>query len=670
MTKEVRLSWLLVIASWVILVVALPAAADDLTSEQQRLLSEYRAELGDLAAWCQEQRLTEQAAATRSWLPPQSSRVRNVYLLPRQIGSLQAPDKASENIAKWHQSFAKLRTGQAEKLWELAKRALQSGHVSLATELANAAARENPDHEELRRLFGFQKHQDRWLTPYAVAQAEKGRVWHEKFGWLPQAHVPRYEKGERYTSDSRWVSAAQDAASRRDVKKGWRIETDHFSILTNHSLEAGVQLGRRLELLYDAWQQLFAGYRLTKTQLTDLFKKGPRADVSRKKHTVTYFRDEAGYREALRGEIPDNLTTSGVYLSTRKTAYFFHTEDPEDNTLFHEVTHQLFGESPRVVASVGQKADFWIIEGIACYMESLVEQGDYLTLGGPDAYRAQDARYYLFKNDYYVSLAELTRLGMNDLQRHPQIARVYAQSAALVDFLVHAENGRRRDGLTEYLSRVYQGRPAPLASILGAPLAEIDKQYRQFQQLMDRDLELLPRGQRVTYLALGGTRVTDAGLAHVKPLKNLEWIDLYKTQVTDAGLEQLQDLPSLKQIDLSGTRITDAGLKHVARLSELQKLMLGGTAVSSAGLEPIAELAKLTQLDLWNTEVGDTGLTHLKRLKNLRNLDLSGTKVTDEGLTQLAELRSLESLDLRGTRVTAAGAKRLQAALPRLKITR
>jgi hypothetical protein len=652
-----------------------PSAANDLDQPGNPAPEAHRAELAKLATWCDEQGLPEQAAITRNWLLPRSPRVRYVYLLPAAAGTLEPLADAPEKVAEWQRRFAKLRTERAEKLLELAKEALDQGRVVSAFELANEAARENPDHEELRRIFGYQKHAGGWHTPYAVSQMKAGRVWHEKFGWLPKANVARYEKGQRY-SEGRWVSAAQDAANHRDIRKGWKIETDHFVITTNHSLQGGVQVGQRLERLHDAFQVLFAGYRLTKPQLTELFRTGGKLPPPGKKHAVTFYRDKADYRAALRGEIPDpdNLATSGVYLSAHRTAYFFHNDDPDDNTLSHEVTHQLFHESPRVAPNVGQRADFWMIEGIACYMESLIDQGGYLTLGGVDALRGQYARYYLVNHNQYTPLAELTRLGMTDVQRQPQLEqqKLYAQSAALVDFMMHADQGRYRDALVDYLTRIYQGRPTPLASILGAPLAEVDKLYRQFQQLDDGDLAILPRGERMTALALSGTRVTDAGLARLnsKIFKKLEWLDLYKTQVGDAGLAHLEGLAGLAQLNLSGTRITDAGLKRVAKLAQLKNLMLGATAISDDGLASIAGLDKLEQLVLWNTSLSDAGLAHLKGLRNLRQLELAGTRVSDEGLSRLAELPSLETLDLTGTSVTASGASRLQRSLPKLKITR
>jgi hypothetical protein len=65
------------------------------------------------------------------------------------------------------------------------------------------------------------------------------------------------------------------------------------------------------------------------------------------------------------------------------------------------------------------------------------------------------------------------------------------------------------------------------------------------------------------YLALTGTKVTDAGLIHLVNLPNLEWLDLGNTIITDDGLRNLATLKKLKYVHLGGTCVT---LKGVANL--------------------------------------------------------------------------------------------------------
>ena len=57
--------------------------------------------------------------------------------------------------------------------------------------------------------------------------------------------------------------------------------------------------------------------------------------------------------------------------------------------------------------------------------------------------------------------------------------------------------------------------------------------------------------------------MTDAGLALLKGLPQLQMLYLYGTQVTDAGLAHLKGLSRLRRIGLSDTQVTGVG---VARL--------------------------------------------------------------------------------------------------------
>jgi internalin A len=89
----------------------------------------------------------------------------------------------------------------------------------------------------------------------------------------------------------------------------------------------------------------------------------------------------------------------------------------------------------------------------------------------------------------------------------------------------------------------------------------------------------------VVMVDLGSTKVSDAGLKGLAPLKGLRELYLDHTPVTDEGLKELASLRSLQTLGLWNTQVSDAGLKELAPLKELQKLYLDGTQVSDAGLK-------------------------------------------------------------------------------------
>ena len=94
---------------------------------------------------------------------------------------------------------------------------------------------------------------------------------------------------------------------------------------------------------------------------------------------------------------------------------------------------------------------------------------------------------------------------------------------------------------------------------------------------------LKPLAAQVVWLNLAGTAITDAGLASLGGLKNLQRLHLERTAVTDAGLAQLKGLAELRYLNLYGTKVTDAGLASLKGLSKLQSLYLWQTAVTDAG---------------------------------------------------------------------------------------
>jgi uncharacterized membrane protein len=96
---------------------------------------------------------------------------------------------------------------------------------------------------------------------------------------------------------------------------------------------------------------------------------------------------------------------------------------------------------------------------------------------------------------------------------------------------------------------------------------------------------LVPLATQVTWLSLGGTRVSDAGLATLARFPNLTRLHLERTAVTDDGLAHLARLQRLEYLNLYGTAVTDAGLRHLTSLTQLRTLYLWQTKTTPAGIE-------------------------------------------------------------------------------------
>jgi hypothetical protein len=107
--------------------------------------------------------------------------------------------------------------------------------------------------------------------------------------------------------------------------------------------------------------------------------------------------------------------------------------------------------------------------------------------------------------------------------------------------------------------------------------------------------------------------------------------------VTDDLMGFLEDLTNLRSLGLGATRITGAGMVHVRKLENLEEIRLTDSSrFTDAGLAHFTGLRKLRNLSVQYTEVTDEGLKHLYNLPNLRTVHMLGSKVTPEGRVKLS----------------------------------
>ena len=249
---------------------ALPAEAGD--ASRRSLEEHFESKLRELATRCVELGILEQARITREWVLERD--LRRQYCFPCLAPSPPTLGaETSDDILTWHERFLQLRKEHAEQLFRLIQQGLAQGETYRAYRLVGEVLRQNPLHAGARRLLGHHSINGNWHTPFAAAMLADNHVEHPQFGWLPVSHVPRYEAGERFYHN-RWMPAEKEQRIRAQMSRGWRVETDHYLVQTNHSLEAAVGLGRQLENLYAVWQQLFLNFHTSQ----DILKRRLQGD--------------------------------------------------------------------------------------------------------------------------------------------------------------------------------------------------------------------------------------------------------------------------------------------------------------------------------------------------------------------------------------------------------
>ncbi len=108
-------------------------------------------------------------------------------------------------------------------------------------------------------------------------------------------------------------------------------------------------------------------------------------------------------------------------------------------------------------------------------------------------------------------------------------------------------------------------------------------------QFSDKDIALLlPVAEQVTWLKLGGTKITDGGLKEIGKLKNLTKLHLEHTGITDQVIAQIKALPHLEYLNIIDTKIGDAGFKNIAALKGLRSIYVWQSAVTDSAVAQTA----------------------------------------------------------------------------------
>ena len=139
----------------------------------------------------------------------------------------------------------------------------------------------------------------------------------------------------------------------------------------------------------------------------------------------------------------------------------------------------------------------------------------------------------------------------------------------------------------------------------------------------------------VTKVDLHGSKATDADLVCLEGLTSLRTLDLRLTSIGDEGVAHLRRLTELRFLNLFRSQLSDAGLASLSGMKDLETLLIGGTKVTDSGLAQLKGFAKLRKLSLFDTQVGDAGLVHLMGLSRLETLLIGMSKVTEAGTAAL-----------------------------------
>jgi len=186
--------------------------------------------------------------------------------------------------------------------------------------------------------------------------------------------------------------------------------------------------------------------------------------------------------------------------------------------------------------------------------------------------------------------------------------------------------------------------------------------------LTDDEMAGIATLQSVNEMEIVAPKLTDAGLASIAKLRNLEVLHLNGTaMMTDNGLKALASLPKLRHLRLAGP-FTDRGVQALASMPSLKVLWLESPNVTEESLRYLAQSKSLERLCVpWLDRITDRSMSYFRSMPRLKALGVGNAWSPDAGVATLASLTNLEVLALKGgPRLTDQGLPPL-AAMPKLR---
>jgi hypothetical protein len=114
----------------------------------------------------------------------------------------------------------------------------------------------------------------------------------------------------------------------------------------------------------------------------------------------------------------------------------------------------------------------------------------------------------------------------------------------------------------------------------------------------DSGVATLAKSPTIEVLGIGGPNLTNAGLAHLIDYPKLVSLTVKSPpQITDEGLEHIARLRQLVGLQLVNVNITDAGLASLDKLAQLEHLDFQAD-ITDAALSHLANLKSLRYLSL------------------------------------------------------------------------
>jgi hypothetical protein len=271
------------------------------------------------------------------------------------------------------------------------------------------------------------------------AHEEKGEVRIDNFGWLPAISAGNIQKG-LYEYKGKWLPKNEVEKLRIKWDDAWDFKSDHYLLKANIPFKKSLETLKNLEYLYNVFVNIFYGIEGFSAQNCRIFNVyyiknlGEFISVTGQKDSLGYFNRFS--RIAYVWEFEKNVNEIKQRGST------------EQEILFHEGTHQLL-ELIMNSYNSPDAPNYWVVEGVACYFETL------RNIRGTPVFGNRIARFFECKDNVnkrnYKHLKDFVKLNHDEIEAD---SANHAQALGLTLFFMKHKKYQLR--FLEYIIKVYQ----------------------------------------------------------------------------------------------------------------------------------------------------------------------------------------------------------------------
>ncbi len=358
------------------------------------------------------------------------------------------------------------------------------------------------------------------------------------------------------------------------------FRTRNYTVTTDLPDARAREIARHMDEVFDTYARRFSGLGVKNASPVKLY----------------LFETNQAYLDALDVKGFNAANTGGVFFyNASETGLATYVEGQSGRRMLHVLQHEGFHQFAHL--RIGPNLPMWANEGMAEYFGySILVKGKLRTGVAPEA--AVLSLRAAVERDEVFPLAELMALSNQEWNANvrsgsPMARMMYAQSWAVVHFLIHAEKGRYADAFSTYIKRLATGmsHEQAMADAFGSKdLEPMERAWRTFVLKEWEPDPLSTAADRVEFIGEGIKALVEAG----RPVGTLDEIKAgmqaigFQLTITSHGMKRTID--SADDTNFQAPQPTGRGSREAAMelTPPVGGLSLPGLRVT--GLGPIVRL--------------------------------------------------------------------------------